>query len=1105
MNYIVKKGDTLSHLANKYDVTIDDILNINPHIENRDIIKIGDELIIPEKNSNAVTLDSTPSNSEGSSNDKFDDPASNAALLKDSSSVPSATCPLQHDWFTIKPVRYSVADLDDPLKLPETLKISNSLPKLKEHKYIARKLLDHTVYLYNEEDEYLLEVEYVEGEATNSRCVFGNAPTKVINSLPILRQQKSSKIYIWLTIIPISDSLIKNLKNNPKLISEIAQKFDFSLAAYGNESDCLPLFEINKLLAEIQASEQLLKWTAFPVIPESDPNSIIVPYQAETPENHYAVCLIDPIGITTDLCREFSAAYSVALQNLAGMEHPLRMAQLTKMIIDSGIKQANDSAPIRWESASGNYSTNYSAEQIEENRKKARYSKREELEKYVNIKEMNAYLEDSSKCTSQLKKILDNLSVDWLSWLKNDLLDLSFSYFDDSTKEHVLLKEGLIAASINNIAATDNGIKLLNEWISYLFDVQDGKSKDGEKGIAAHILLSIGYLKPTLVTGTTWLYKIGDAANGNGSKENIQSTREKLYKDLRATAATETIIESIHPEIAKRVIAEGRIPDLEVEGGRFGELYDRTFYNFGMLIEDVHERFVGSKPWMDLVDLKIDYRKDAPIAGLNHGDQISFNEALEIQKSVEGIVLLEQRRTGNADASVPTVATRRTRKVTEGVRSVIKSQIFDESSLLVKPYRAVEAIYGKPYVKGSSITSFWLLQIYNACTIQDRLAKSKSKLEDFEIISDVVIGMITTALAGIDHYYQAKGITFGNKNVGLTKYLETEWADSIGQRTASKIKTYTAMASSESKMALFGESAGKLITVSIKVSLRSLPIIGSAVSFLMAKRQHEQDISSGQNGLAVGLSTTSMWLNGIGTIVSVVGLFTPLAPVAALLGLVLCVTTLGIDLLHGIFSDTPAQLLLKMSFWGTEGYKYIPELKESTVEQRKNYFQRLELPEIGREAIKNELTDFCDYLFKPQGTITEYETLNDGFNKFTAKIRLPGYIPTVTKIKLSVLGVINENHSKEILFLDMENRNRSLVHKDKVRIIKENKSFYFCFDVNERDVNFNYLKYNLNFEYMNPLRIPIKLTYDNVEIDDDNTTLLFFHDEAKFTGFQLKA
>jgi LysM repeat protein len=45
--YIVKRGDTLLKIANRFDITVDEILAANPQIKNANQIAIGDEIVIP--------------------------------------------------------------------------------------------------------------------------------------------------------------------------------------------------------------------------------------------------------------------------------------------------------------------------------------------------------------------------------------------------------------------------------------------------------------------------------------------------------------------------------------------------------------------------------------------------------------------------------------------------------------------------------------------------------------------------------------------------------------------------------------------------------------------------------------------------------------------------------------------------------------------------------------------------------------------------------------------------------------------------------------------------------------------------------------------------
>jgi nucleoid-associated protein YgaU len=53
--YTVKAGDTLSRIAKKYGVTVDQIVKVNPQIKNPDKLGLGDQLVIPTPVEPAIT------------------------------------------------------------------------------------------------------------------------------------------------------------------------------------------------------------------------------------------------------------------------------------------------------------------------------------------------------------------------------------------------------------------------------------------------------------------------------------------------------------------------------------------------------------------------------------------------------------------------------------------------------------------------------------------------------------------------------------------------------------------------------------------------------------------------------------------------------------------------------------------------------------------------------------------------------------------------------------------------------------------------------------------------------------------------------------------
>jgi LysM repeat protein len=58
--YVVAKGDTMSKIATKFKVTVEQLLAANPQIKNPDKIKIGDQVTIPVPVSDAGEVTAAP-------------------------------------------------------------------------------------------------------------------------------------------------------------------------------------------------------------------------------------------------------------------------------------------------------------------------------------------------------------------------------------------------------------------------------------------------------------------------------------------------------------------------------------------------------------------------------------------------------------------------------------------------------------------------------------------------------------------------------------------------------------------------------------------------------------------------------------------------------------------------------------------------------------------------------------------------------------------------------------------------------------------------------------------------------------------------------------
>jgi LysM repeat protein len=60
--YVIVAGDTISKIAKRFDITPEDLLAANPQVKNPNKIKVGDELVIPAPESDALpSLEAVPS------------------------------------------------------------------------------------------------------------------------------------------------------------------------------------------------------------------------------------------------------------------------------------------------------------------------------------------------------------------------------------------------------------------------------------------------------------------------------------------------------------------------------------------------------------------------------------------------------------------------------------------------------------------------------------------------------------------------------------------------------------------------------------------------------------------------------------------------------------------------------------------------------------------------------------------------------------------------------------------------------------------------------------------------------------------------------------
>ncbi len=1068
MNYTIQSGDTLSGIARANGITLKAIQNANAIITDPNQIHAGDVINIPE---DAVLVSGTS------------DPATNAAIVASAKPIDSVVeeCPLRDKWFTVKPMRYAVADNDSPAKLPETLSVGVDLPNMKEHHYIARELVNHIVYYFNEDDQYLIEVLYQDGIAQDARCVFGEVPPEVEAALPILKQKQNAKATMWLSVTPLSKLRLSNLQANPDAILKLGQRIDFSHASAGNAPDTRPLYDIQSLLANTQVTDNFLKWT-FPALdPISDINGIRVPYEAQTPKNNYAVCLVDAIGIATDLCREFSIAYELTMSSLSTSQHPLQMAKLTKSILDKEMTQAQDALKISAYESTGHYAAALSMrkrsdQEIEQLKHAAGSSRKLELEECLHISEMESYLQDYQDAMPKLKQQLETLSQDWLVWLEHEQLDLALSLLDDSDKTQVALKESLLFAMTNNLEATDQGIKLAKRWSKTLLAVVTEQPKQ-EKGAGAHLLAALGFAKPLILEGSKWLKELNGTTNSSSSIEAIANVRSGLIEsgDMPATVATDGLIQAIATPLTQ-LSTESKTPLL------WDETYSLLTYRYNYQFSQVTST---------LGDVMFDI--EASYAVMVYAATGHVTNAPQRQSSSQTVNMYAVNQT-----SAPGVKTSAVEKHAQfWIKQVNGNDFLNEKTTLMKLYRKTEQVF-TPKVQNSAVGLFFLVQVYNTTQMNSTVEKD-GYLKVGSEQANGYIGLVTSSFAALDHFAGARFGKEGSKKV-FTEFMQKDGAKLLGTSISNSLTSLSKIAKLNSKKTVdLFERIGNGITKFVKSTFRWLPIIGGVVAALASGYQLGADLFGNQNALSTAVSGVTLLVNGMAAYCAWIALVPGAAPVMAVAAVVLGVTAIALEIVRASLMDDKTQLFLKGSFWGRGSYDYG---KSSTLEQRMMLFGQDAQQDDAIKVMQKELTAFGDFLFKPIPQLINVSK-NGVHSRFELHILLPGFVPLKSDVSVYLQGYV-ESDSKDLLVShSRENRWQINCLKGKMSLLNENTAA-LSFEIDEVELDTDYRFYELALAYHNPAGYPVTLKYPKITINDEKQWFEFWRSSSELESFEIE-
>lgn len=1073
-SYTIRPGDTLSGIARRIGYSMQTLLNANPQIDNPDLIRAGDTITIPSVASGKAVIVTG-----------LEDPGWNYSLANHSlgSGSPAASrCPEQREWMTIKPLRYAVAERASALKLPDSHRMA-TMPALHQHKYITREVYEHTVYLYQPEGNYLLEAEYINGRPERGRCVFGTAPPEVKAALPLLKQKQGSEAILWLTVAPLTPARLAWLEEDPERIATLGQRFNFSQAASGTGTASSSLSGIQDLLADLQAGDgDTLQWSSQPMDGTLSRDFVLVPYQIQTPDNHFAACLVDAIGITTDLCRQFSALYETVMQSACVSQHPRTMGQLTRHLIDHEEQAAEARVPTYYTNHREGYRIPVPPEDIAKSRARARRSASASLSQYLHIDAMETYLSHYDQAIPQWQQALAIQAQDWLTWLRHEQLDMALSWLDDSDPDQINLKEALIAAMINHIDATDDGVALREQWVEQMLTtLQEAPSPAGSApGISAHLMLAFGLSKPVILEGSKWLHAFNETTNGPGVDE-IARARALLYDSrIPATESTDVLVMSVAGWLAQQSAARHLTRPWEETYHllccRYGYQYSRISVRVSEVLYQTELSYSASMAMMT-----------------NHS--VRAPARLAVTGTLALYDLSEE--TPASGKTVGRVAQYLENHSRFWARQFIGRGLLDEPSSLMRAYRATEQVFDTP-LKNGTVGLLWLVQVYNAFQVAGQLEKSNVWKASYLTVN-AFVSVLNSSLAGVDQFYGARFGQPGSQKV-FTQYMQGEGAELVGKHLSGALRSGLEQMSTltEAKIEQF-EKLGKRITRLVRGSFKSLPVIGVLLSLTGSAYQLAEDRQAGQNGWVVTLSGAALLTNSAALMFAAAGLFPVGAPVAAVIGVVLLVTTLGIELLRALLTDSEAQLLVKGSLWGTGEYRYLPVLAQSSTSQRLAAFQSTEPGAELAVAMQREMAAFCDFLFKPQGMVRDFFR-HDDLSRYTLELLLPGYLPMVSDISLSLSGL---SGTGEALLVSHPLDDRWQLNRVNARLtLHKRHTARLTFDIDEQALGQNYRQLILALDYHTPGGYPVTLSYPKIVVDDNKQWLWLFPADVEVTPFK---
>ncbi|OEE66332.1 hypothetical protein A1OO_11130 [Enterovibrio norvegicus FF-33] len=1021
--------------------------------------------------------------------------ANEAATTSSADSIDSlmSTCPLNDDLIVIHPMRYSVKQIELSFMLPSD--VGSGLPVLKEHDYIMRPVIDAFIYLFNERDNYVLLSEFdTSGEAIKTECIFGDVPNEIQGHFPVITQEKNDKFSILLSYIKLDEAFVLGLVKDKSIRKNQLQHVSVSRARRGKEDHCLMVEDLPTVSPDFSSETFNFDWSLWSTSDLSTP-PLLAKYRSVTPDSHVAVAVIDPVGISIELCTLFNAQYDAGFTHIAETQYPYTIANATKMLINREAqkgfrKEVKKRVSIAHEPKDYQYGLPTYYERTEKEIEDIREDRRDRIIKdyhdVIRSEEMDKFQSDRDAYTKALSTSLEEIALDWTQWLESDYTDFALALYSPFKQEQIKLKEIAIANMLGNVQATEVGKKLRDDWIKDFAYCTTEKDKPESKGIGGQIWSTIGVLKSGYKELSKHLKLVYDA--GSIDWDDVISTQRRLISDgiLEATEATDSIQYSIGEKVAQFVVD----PELEeawhvyyhAMAERYGYQYGVMNTSLNDVLEDIEDfnavQLAASAEHVLVAKTKITKKKKLKSKGKSKGGVKKKAKFVDPKVKIKIFQLNSVIKPGVKPS------------VLEGlaywvVKNVDKSKINNPDSKLGQWSKQLSGVVEK---HNGRLTGLLLIaQVANMIAVLNTTISAKKRDTKMVVeITNSAVGLIQSTLAFI------QSVKFSGDEQAM-KLVAKSNIKSFGiKSTRSIVKLGQPIP--EQVISRYSAAVTKRLTGIARFGYRALPIIGNFLGVITSGFNLAEDIEQQDSLGAKVVAVSSLIVNSAALVLAVVALVPGVNAVVGVIALVLAIVGVALDLIHAWIEDSRLETFLKGSFWGIGStYVYKRSLPDDT-SARIKYFKDVADEDVQKVKTK-ELVAFTDELFRPIFSHSSYDESGwfYKYEDFSLNIYFPGYESNVSKISLKVLGVIDDK--TELLYGRVINADGSEEPPTNKINMKSSSGEGFALEASFKESLWkkDYDSYRFDISYANPSSFPVTLNY-SVDLDDD--AALFWQDDV---------